>query len=157
MLRASTYGPHWRGLLSQGYWSGQDLGAPGPPESCTHPSFTFHSHPFTEELQKLLLEQMELRKKLEREFQSLKGTPIPDPPHRPHSHSSPELPSCRLGLVPGPQCRQLRALRNPPNPPFLGFPARPKTEEVGVGMESGEIGPREGAVRNSSHLINLHR
>lgn len=52
------------------------MGTSGHPESCTPPSFTSHSLPFTEELQKLLLEQMELRKKLEREFQSLKGTPI---------------------------------------------------------------------------------
>lgn len=54
--------------------------------------------PLTDELQKLLLEQMELRKKLEREFQSLKGTPIPT-----HliSHTSPLLsPPRGLNLLP---------------------------------------------------------
>lgn len=40
----------------------------------------------TDELQKLLLEQMELRKKLERDFQSLKGIGIPPPTSRLKPH-----------------------------------------------------------------------
>lgn len=71
---------------------------------------------------------MELRKKLEREFQSLKGTPI-----QTHPTSSPE-PSSHT--PPGPQCRlqPQRELLEPPNPPFVGFPARPKLEGWGWGV-----------------------
>lgn len=66
----------------------------GPPESCPSLPLTSDSPTFTDELQKLLLEQMELRKKLEREFQSLKGTPIPThptPSPEPCSHSGPPV------------------------------------------------------------------
>lgn len=115
------------------------VGGWGTPESRA-PSFTSHSRPLTDELQKLLLEQMELRKKLEREFQSLKGTPTPTHLTPPHPTSAREPSPC----APGAQARQprLRAPHQPPNPAFPGLPARPETEGVGAGMGSGEMGPR---------------
>lgn len=133
MLRASTYQPHRPQFLSQGDWPGQDwvtLGCLVPAHpSPLPPTLT----PFTDELQKLLLEQMELRKKLEREFQSLKGTPIP-------THlTSPLLRLMARTFFPRSwppsgtpfQAAALRARRKPLNSPFQGVPATPKTEGVG--------------------------
>lgn len=51
----------------------------------------------TDELQKLVLEQMELRKKLERDFQSLKGSAAPSP-----AHGAGAGPAPGAVLTPGP-------------------------------------------------------
>lgn len=74
----------------------------------------------------------------------------------PRPTSWPEPSSRAPSLIPGPGASSCPAPpRKPPSPPLLGFPTRPKTEGVGCGW--GKPGPWEGAVLNSSHLINLHR
>lgn len=94
---------------------------------------------------------MELRKKLEREFQSLKGTSFPAPQ---------QLPKTAPGIGLGQQ------------PPLAGIGAGEKNSrsqlfQLGEGLDGGgsrgedgrerEVEPGEKAVLNSSHLINLHR
>lgn len=104
---------------------------------------------------------MELRKKLEREFQSLKGTHC----HPASSHLITE-PSTRVPR-PTPKARcQATGTRRPAGAKKLSFSrvvgewlggsgGRGESGGRGAGSEEVELG--EGAVRNSSHLINLHR
>lgn len=90
-------------------------------------------------------------------FRVLKVTPSPSTSLHPPSALWPESSSCAPGLLPGPYfrqpcapCRSRRILHS------SGFLPRQRLRGWEGGEEWGN-GTEEGAVHNSSHLINLHR
>lgn len=146
-------GPTTPPLPSQGSWPGRDLqhlGEGGP--SPAHPPLPHTLGPSQTNCKNCSWSKWSSARSWSENFRVSKVPP--SWPTSPHLSARAFFPH-----APGPQDGQLRlrALPEPRNPPFPGFPARPQTEGVGVGEGSGEMGPREGAVPNSSHLINLHR